>query len=139
MRLDCNSYIFEPLCYDPLQRFHQHNRSYGYRRASIDPELTNGMQDFVDDYVHKNPSIKMTMEKNRWEWPGEHDKDKMSGMDFAVYSTNFEIVRLDAFRRSDVQKWLAELTNIPESVIKYRWCACTICTTRQIADSLSNG
>lgn len=37
------------------------------------------------------------------------------------YNNNFEIVKLDAFRRPDVKAWLDDLTSVPERWLKYRW------------------
>jgi mannosyltransferase len=122
MRLDTDSYIFEPLCYDPIQRFHQNNRTYAYREQTVDPEwVTHGMWDFIDDYARTHPVEEATMEKNGWVWPAGRNTNKMRKLGFPTYYNNFEIVRLEAFRRPDVQGWLDELMSVPERVLKYRW------------------
>lgn len=36
MQLDTNSYIFKPLCYDPIDLFHSHNHSYTYNDHTSD-------------------------------------------------------------------------------------------------------
>ena len=124
LRLDTDSYIFRPLCYDPIARFHAHNRTYAYRSATRDPAwVTHGMWAFVDEYAKANPDVDAVMRKNGWWWPegSNRDHDKMVAEDFPTYYNNFEIVKLEAFRRPEIKRWLDELMSDPERVFKYRW------------------
>jgi mannosyltransferase len=124
MRLDTDSYIFRPLCYDPVARFHERNLTYAYRSGTTDPEwVTHGMWALVDEYARANPDVDATMRMNKWWWPegSNRDHEKMLMADFPTYYNNFEIVKLEAFRRPDVRRWLDEVMSVPERVYKYRW------------------
>ncbi|THH05682.1 hypothetical protein EW145_g4626 [Phellinidium pouzarii] len=122
MRLDTDSYIFKPLCYDPVDLFHQHNRSYAYRARTTDPDwVTVGLWDLVDDYARKDAVVERRLRTNGWVWAADRDREQMGHHDFPTYYNNFEIVKLDAFRRSDVRAWLDEIMRVPERIYKYRW------------------
>lgn len=123
LRLDTDSYIYRPLCYDPIARFHAHNRSYGYRSRTTDPPfVTVGLWDLVDTYAQAHPEIEANMvQRNGWLWAAGRESGKMGEVPFPTYYNNFEIVRLDAFRRPGVSKWLEEVMSVPERVFKYRW------------------
>lgn len=124
MRLDTDSYIVEPLCYDPIALMHERNRTYGYRSRMMDPHwATAGMWDLVDDYVRARPSVELNLARNGWRWPADRERVKMSLEEFPIYFNNFEIVKLDAFRRPEVREWLDEILRVPERVYKYRWGA----------------
>lgn len=127
LRLDTDSYIFRPLCYDPIARFHEHKRLYAYRSRTTDPDwVTHGMWSLVDDYAKSHPQVDTIMQKNDWYWPegSNRDHDKMIGEAFPTYYNNFEIVKLEAFRRPEVQMWLEEVASDPERILKYRWGGC---------------
>ncbi|KAL5512643.1 hypothetical protein ACEPAG_2909 [Sanghuangporus baumii] len=122
MRLDTDSFVFKHLCYDLLEVFHAHNRSYGYRSRSSDPAwLTRGMWEYTDNFVRDHPEVEKNLEKNGWTWPMNREPRKMKHEPFPTYYNNFEIVRLDAFRRPDVQDWLREIDRDPQRIYKYRW------------------
>ncbi|KAL5482977.1 hypothetical protein ACEPAI_9572 [Sanghuangporus weigelae] len=122
MRLDTDSFIFKHLCYDPLEVFHAHNRSYGYRSRSSDPAwLTRGIWECTDDFVRDHPEVGKNLGKNGWTWPMNREPRKMKHEPFPTYYNNFEIVRVDAFRRPDVQDWLREIDRDPQRIYKYRW------------------
>ncbi|KAI5117395.1 hypothetical protein M0805_007786 [Coniferiporia weirii] len=122
MRLDTDSYIFEPLCYDPVDLFHQHNRSYAYRARTTDPDwVTVRLWNLVDEYARENLPVENNLHKNGWTWAAGRDKEQMGKHDFPTYYNNFEIVKLEAFRRPDVQAWLNEVKRVPERIFKYRW------------------
>ncbi|OCB88682.1 nucleotide-diphospho-sugar transferase [Sanghuangporus baumii] len=122
MRLDTDSFIFKHLCYDPLEVFHAYNRSYGYRSRSSDPAwLTRGMWEYADDFVREHPEVEKNLGKNAWTWPTNRESIKMKHEPFPSYYNNFEIVRLDAFRRPDVQEWLRGIDRDPQRIYKYRW------------------
>lgn len=124
LRLDTDSYIFRPLCYDPISRFHAHNLTYAYRSRTTDPDwVTHGMWALVDEYARKNPDVDATMRQNGWWWPAGSDRDhkKMVTEAFPTYYNNFEVVKLDAFREPEVKRWLDEVMSDPMRVFKYRW------------------
>src|SRR5271154_2868404 len=98
MRLDSDAYIFEPLCYDPIERFHRRNLLYANRSAHADdPWVTRGMWNFVDNYARANSDVETTMKYNKWVWPKGRDPEGMKEAKFPMYYNNFEIVRLEAF------------------------------------------
>ena len=123
MRLDTDSYIYQPLCYDPIELFHEHNRTYAYRSRTTDPDwVTIGMWNLVDEYSRAHPEVDRQLEKNGWTWPdGKRENVKPEGLDFPTYYNNFEIVKLESFRRPDVRAWLDEIMRVPERIYKYRW------------------
>ncbi|KAL5479051.1 hypothetical protein ACEPAI_2339 [Sanghuangporus weigelae] len=122
MRLDTDSYIFKPLCYDPVDLFHQHNRSYAFNVRTTDPDwVTVGLWNLVDEYAHLHSEVEENLQSNGWQWPANRNPEEMGKHDFPTYYNNFEIVKLDAFRRPDVRAWLDEIMRVPERIYKYRW------------------
>ncbi|KAF9514049.1 glycosyltransferase family 15 protein [Hydnum rufescens UP504] len=125
LRLDTDSFIEAPLCYDPFEVMHVRKRIYGYRAAGPDaPDVTLGMWAFVDGYARSHPEVEKRLQMNGWKWPDGRDtvqSQGASGAGLPSYYNNFEIVKLEAFRRPDVHKWLTEVMRDPERVYKYRW------------------
>ncbi|KAF9514055.1 glycosyltransferase family 15 protein [Hydnum rufescens UP504] len=129
LRLDTDSFIEAPLCYDPFEVMHARNRTYGYRYLGMDPpEVTRGLWSFM--------SGRERLRMNGWKWPNGRDEATMPGEMgendegewpeaqhdfFPGYYNNFEIVKLEAFRRPDVQEWLTEVMRDPKRAYKYRW------------------
>ena len=122
LRLDTDSYIPEPLCYDPIDRMHTHNLSYAYRTRKMDEaKYTFRMWNAVDSYAREHERVIRTLEKNNWRWPNSRIPGPMSQADFPIYYNNFEIVRLDEFRRADIRRWFEYLESDPERIYKWRW------------------
>lgn len=119
LRLDTDSYIYAPLCYDPIERMHAHNLTYAFRIQNVDhKDYVQGLADLVDDYAHRHSDVARMMNQNHWTLPPPGER---VGKDFPQYYNNFEIVRLDAFRRTDVQAWVNEIMREPERIYKWRW------------------
>lgn len=139
MRLDSDSYILNPLCSDPFERMHQRNKIYGYRSIGMDPEsVTHGMWEYVQQYsashtftpsvgsdgnnseIASSPiQIGTQLTRNSFTFPPpplSTTQDRFPG-----YYNNFEIVRLDAFRRPEVTTWLDDLMSDPLRIFKWRW------------------
>lgn len=124
MRLDTDSYIYKPLCYDPIDLMHSRNRSYGFRSRILDPVwVVEGLWDLTDSYARQHPQIERRMKDNGWEWPAVRKQGKMGEDEYPAYYNNFEVVKLDAFRQAEVRRWLEEVMKVPERVYKYRWGA----------------
>ena len=118
MRMDTDSYIYSPVCYDPIKRMHEHNLTYAYRVLSMeDKEYIQGLADLIRDYSESHPDVHEMMRVNDFWLP-----DGKS--DLPQYYNNFEIVKLEAFRRPDVQEWHDEIMKRPERIYKWRWGAC---------------
>jgi mannosyltransferase len=121
MRMDTDSLFTEPLCYDPFEAMHVRRRSYGYLSIGSDPqEYTEGMWPFVHKYTQAHVSVEQQLRTNNWEW-SHRDKNGDETLRFKGYDTNFEIVKLAAFRRPDVKEWLDALEDYPEGIFKWRW------------------
>lgn len=122
MRLDTDSYIFKPLCYDPIALLHDHNKTYGWRSRSMDPDwVTVGLWNLIDKYAQEHPQVEENLKKNEWWWPDGRLTPDMNGNDFPTYYNNFEIIRLESFRRPDIKEWFEEILTDPKRFYKYRW------------------
>ena len=69
-RLDDDSHVREPTCFDPFEYMHVHNKSYAFRRE--DPDLgwvTEGMWPLVSNYAQRHPEVESTLDRNGWKWP----------------------------------------------------------------------
>lgn len=125
--MDTDSLITEPLCYDPFEVMHVRERSYGYLAIGTDPlYVTVGMWNLVNDYALAHPSVTKQLRANEWAWPHEswpHENVGNEGSEvrFRGYDNNFEIVKLEAFRRPVVANWLKDLMSVPERIFKWRW------------------
>jgi mannosyltransferase len=123
-RLDTDSYIEAPSCYDPLEIMYQQKLAYGYRAYGRDAAFaTRGMWSLVYDWARKHPQVEQRLDKNGWQWPKKRVRKDMLGADFPAFSNNFEIVHLDAFRKPEIRKWFQEIKSVPERIYKYRWGA----------------
>lgn len=121
MRMDTDSFFTAPLCYDPFEVMHLRRRSYGYMDIGSDPqEFTEGLMSFVYNYAQAHTSVERRLRVNNWEW-SPRDEDGDETLRFQGYGTNFEIVKLSAFRRPDVMEWLDTLKDYPEGIYKWRW------------------
>jgi mannosyltransferase len=125
LRLDTDSFILDPICYDPIERAHSHALSYAYVAASTDdPWLTEGLWKLVDSYATRIEGIDERMKANGFVWPdGRGVPEMMAESKFPTIYNNFEIVRLERFRQPDIQGWLKEVSSVPERFYKYRWGA----------------
>lgn len=85
MRLDTDSYIYEPLCYDPIDEIHWANQTYAYRSKANDPSyVVKGMWEFAKRYAGAHPEESKMLEANGWQW-------KEEGSDIPLYYNNFEV------------------------------------------------
>jgi mannosyltransferase len=122
MRLDTDSSILEPMCYDPFERMHSRGLSYAYVADSEDePYLVQGLWKLVDSYALGSRGIEKRMKVNGFLWPEDRSVLEMENVPFPYFYNNFEIVRLERFRQPDIRRWLNEVASVPERFYKYRW------------------
>jgi len=123
LRLDDDSTIREPVCYDPFEYMHVHNKSYGFRETTPDPPfVTEGMWPFVSNYAQRYPEVESRLTDNNWEWApkrlwGNYGKDQY----FPSYDTNFDLVKVAAFRTPKVTAFFNELASDPTRFYWSRW------------------
>jgi hypothetical protein len=79
------------------------------------------MWDLFTNYAFTHPSVAEQLRRNKWEWPHRNAEGAMEWLGVKGYHNNFEIVKLEAFRRPDVMAWLDELMSVPERAYKWRW------------------
>ncbi|KAH8104836.1 glycolipid 2-alpha-mannosyltransferase-domain-containing protein [Cristinia sonorae] len=116
LRLDTDSYIYKPVCYDPIDLLHTKKKVYGFRSPSDDPPyVTEGMWELTDRYSRQHPEIRERLNQNRWVWP-----EGLQG-NYPTYYNNFEVVKLAEFRRPEVKRWLEEIMKDPYRIYKHRW------------------
>lgn len=121
MRIDPGSQITQPICYDPFEIMHVRQRSYGYLSIGSDPqEYTQELWPFVHNYAQTHESVDRQLRANKWEW-SHRDGSGDESLRFQGYETDFEIVKVPAFRRPDVRGWLDGVKNYPEGIYKWRW------------------
>jgi mannosyltransferase len=121
MRLDTDSLFTGRLCYDPFEVIHVHRRSYAWYYVGSDPpDVTVNLWPFLRNYSQTHPSVEHQLRANNWEW-SQLDENGDETVRFIGYGNNFEVVRLDAFRRPEVKEWLDALEGYPEGAFKWRW------------------
>ena len=126
LRMDTDSRFLEPLCYDPFAVMHARQRSYGYLGIGNDaPVVTKGLWRFIRDYANSHPEVELQLNASKtWRWPsGDVDLDNVP---VSGYYNNFEIVKLEAFRKPAVKEWLHHLAQYPEGFYKWRWGECRV-------------
>lgn len=118
---------------DPIARFHARNATYGYRSRTSDPDwVTHGLWALADAFASRHTAVEFRLRANGWSWPSERGQGQessgtpMKDDDFPTYYNNFEIVKLEAFRRPDVREWLEEVQRDPKNIYKYRWGMCSL-------------
>lgn len=127
MRLDTDSFIFNPFCYDPIHRMHQHRVSYTYNRITPDEGyVVRGMWNLIDSYARSHPEVEERLKHNMWPWPAGRETWAEKGITYdgigvPAYSNNFEIVRIEAFQRKDIVEWTDEIMKDPDRIYSLRW------------------
>ncbi|KAJ7830184.1 glycolipid 2-alpha-mannosyltransferase-domain-containing protein [Mycena olivaceomarginata] len=125
LRLDDDSHVPSPACFDPFEYMHVYNKSYAFRQE--DPDLgwvTEGMWPFVSNYAQRHPSIERTLEHNGWEWPAHRlwpGGNFGLAQNFRSYETNFDLVKVPRFRTPEMSAFLDELASDPKRFYWYRW------------------
>lgn len=78
MRLDTDSLIKEPLCYDPFEVMHTRKRAYGYRPHlnAADAALVR-VRTLLHNYALEHPELARRMRKNQWVRPHENTEGEM--------------------------------------------------------------
>ncbi|KAF8293598.1 nucleotide-diphospho-sugar transferase [Clavulina sp. PMI_390] len=127
MRLDTDSFITKPLCFDPIHRIHQHKKVYSFNRITPDEGyVVRGMWNLIDRYARDHPEVEARLAKNKWPWPeGREDWIQKGitydGIGVPAYSNNFEIVKVEAFQRPDIVAWTDEIMKDPDRIYSLRW------------------
>ncbi|KAJ7368732.1 glycosyltransferase family 15 protein [Mycena albidolilacea] len=122
-RLDDDSFIREPACFDPLEYMHATNISFSFREQVEDPDyVTEGMWPFVSAYAQTHPDIERRMLANDWPWlPNRQAPDYGREASFPMFGGNFEIVKLSRFQTLEATAFLESLASDPERFYKFRW------------------
>ncbi|KAJ7045292.1 glycosyltransferase family 15 protein [Mycena alexandri] len=123
-RLDDDSHITKPACFDPFEYMHVHNKSYAFRHE--DPDMgwvTEGMWPFVSNYAQRHPEVESRLDRNGWEWPSNRFWPNNFGQaeNFRSYETNFDLVKVPRFRTPEMTAFLDELASDPKRFYWYRW------------------
>ncbi|KAJ7174931.1 nucleotide-diphospho-sugar transferase [Mycena filopes] len=124
LRLDDDSHILRPACFDPFEYMHTYNKSYAFRHE--DPDMgwvTEGMWPFVSNYAARHPAIEARLEQNAWEWPQGRFWPNNFGeaQNFRSYETNFDLVKVERWRTPEMMAFLDELASEPRRFYWYRW------------------
>ena len=104
--------------------------------VKIGQDFTEGMYPFVQNYAKAHASVKNMLHRNNWVWSHRDENGRESEPGFNGYDTNFEIVKLEAFRRPDVKAWLDAIEAYPEGIFKWRWGKPKNSTIHQLRYSL---
>ncbi|KAJ7110286.1 nucleotide-diphospho-sugar transferase [Mycena crocata] len=112
LRLDDDSFIREPLCFDPFEFMHINNKSFAFRNFLMDAA-----------YAQRNPEVENQLLGNGWEWaPDRSENDNYGhGLEFPAYGGNFEIVKPARFRTPEMTAFLNELASDPGRFYHNRW------------------
>ncbi|KAJ6550164.1 nucleotide-diphospho-sugar transferase [Mycena capillaripes] len=124
LRLDDDSYVREPACFDPFQYMHVNNKSYAFRHESPDMGwVTEGMWPFVSNYAKRHPAVESTLDRNNWEWAPNRFWPNNFGEaeNFPSYETNFDLVKVPRFRTPEMTAFLEELASDPTRFYWHRW------------------
>ena len=141
MRMDTDSFIMKPLCYDPIEHIHRRNRVYAYNRITPDAGYAvEEMWNFIDKYARSHPGVEDQLRRNKWPWPPDRDLwiekgIKYDGIGVPAYSNNFEIVKLESFRRRDVVQFIKEIMRDPAHIYSLRWGMCVPFLQYSMTDS----
>ncbi|KAJ7470975.1 nucleotide-diphospho-sugar transferase [Mycena latifolia] len=124
LRLDDDSTIREPACFDPFEYMHVNNKSYAFTKVVNDAGwVTEGMWPFVSNYAQRHPDVEHQLISNNWTWP----KNRLwpdnfgKGQAFPAYGTNFDLVKLSRFHTPEMTAFLDELSSDPKRFYWHRW------------------
>ncbi|KAF8194775.1 glycolipid 2-alpha-mannosyltransferase-domain-containing protein [Mycena galopus ATCC 62051] len=124
LRLDDDSYVREPACFDPFEYMHVNNKSYAFRGDPPDMGwVTEGMWPFVSNYAQRHPDVESTLEHNGFEWPSNRlwPLGFGVGVNFPSFETNFDLVKVPRFRTPEMTDFLHDLASDPKRFYWYRW------------------
>ncbi|KAJ7709764.1 nucleotide-diphospho-sugar transferase [Mycena rosella] len=133
LRLDDDSTIRSPACFDPFEYMHVNNKSYAFTKVVNDAGwVTEGMWPFVSNYAQRHPDVERHLRGNDWKWPPNRLwlNNFGQGHDFPSYGTNFDLVRLSRFRTPEMTAYLDELASDPKRFYWYRWGTSPLCSGR---------
>ncbi|KAJ7740866.1 glycolipid 2-alpha-mannosyltransferase-domain-containing protein [Mycena olivaceomarginata] len=122
-RLDDDSFIHKPACFDPVEYMHANNMSFSFREADGDPYyVTEGMWSYVNDYARSHPDVDSRMPQQRLAMGGKPAVDALRYRRILprVWG-NFEIVKLSRFRTPDAMAFLNDLASDPHRFYRFRW------------------
>ncbi|KAJ6607915.1 glycolipid 2-alpha-mannosyltransferase-domain-containing protein [Mycena sp. CBHHK59/15] len=124
LRLDDDSSVREPACFDPFEYMHVNNKSYAFRYQSPDLGwVTEGMWPFVSNYAQRHPDVESRLRSNDWEWAPNRlwPSNYGQGANFPSYETNFDLVKVSRFRTPEMTAFLDEIASDPRRFYWYRW------------------
>ncbi|KAJ7438012.1 hypothetical protein B0H11DRAFT_2106021 [Mycena galericulata] len=115
LRLDDDSSILEPTCFDPFE--YMHIPDVGW--------VTVGMWPFVSNYAQRHPTVERQLSANGWEWPSNRFWPGSAGFGhdiaFPSYRTNFDLVKVPRFQGPEMTAFITELASDPLRFYWYRW------------------
>ncbi|KAJ7754471.1 glycolipid 2-alpha-mannosyltransferase-domain-containing protein [Mycena metata] len=122
-RLDDDSFIQEPVCFDPIEYLHATGKSFAYRAEGEDWQgVTAGMWPFTSNYAQRHPDVEDRLRGNRWPWaPKRNWPDYGKGMGFPGFGGNFEVVRIGRFQTPEVKEFFRELESDQTRFYYSRW------------------
>jgi len=73
------------------------------------PVVTKGLWRFIRDYADSHPEVELQLNASKtWKWPSGGDVD-LDDVPVSGYYNNFEIVKLEEFRKPEVKEWFCHL------------------------------
>lgn len=115
VRMDTDSFITSSMPTDPFVTMHTRSKVYGFRNRGSDAmEVTEGMWDFVNSYLSRNPSVAARAKENNLT------PDNYGGR-FPGINNNFELVHIPSFKTEEVKDWLLHVGAQSLGFYKYRW------------------
>lgn len=137
LRLDDDSTVYAPACFDPFEYMHVNNKSYAFRRESPDMGwVTEGMWPFVSNYAQRHPAVESQLRHNDWDWPQDRlwPGNFAQGLNFPSYETNWDLVKVSRFRTPEMTAFLDEMASDPRRFYWTRWGMCFRCAMGADAD-----
>ncbi|KAJ7037860.1 glycolipid 2-alpha-mannosyltransferase-domain-containing protein [Mycena alexandri] len=124
-RLDDDSFIREPVCFDPIEYLHAAKKSFAFRAEGTDWQgVTAGMWPFVSNYAVRYPEVEDRLRGNHWPWaPKRFWPNYGQGLGFPGFGGNFEVVRIARFQTPEVKAFFHELQSDQTRFYHIRWSA----------------
>ncbi|KAJ7185560.1 glycosyltransferase family 15 protein [Mycena filopes] len=122
-RLDDDSLLYKPACYDPIHYMHVKQLAFAFRGEGPDQAgVTAGMWPFINEYARRHPAVEARLRANRWPWaPRRLFPNYGNNTSFPAFGGNFEILKVARFRTPEVAQYLRELASDQAHFYWSRW------------------
>ena len=118
-RMDTDSYFLAPVPQNFLKEMHTGQYTYAFRAQTVEGvEVTDGMWDFIDNYLQHHPRVAYLAGENGFTVPSQADRETTSHQQ---YYNNFEVVHVPTFSKHPDILHFTNAVDRTNNIYNRRW------------------